>query len=122
MHDGTNPIFHRDIRWDNIVRRADDESKWFIIDWDDAAERPTSAATHLNPSNHAPSVFHDGHAGEVDVWGVGELIREASRFVVSFPSSLLRLGEAMKGGELDAEAALGKVKEFRGQFLPVEEV
>jgi hypothetical protein len=122
MHDGPNPILHRDIRWDNIVRRADDESKWFIIDWDDATGIPTSAATHLSPSNHAPSVFLDGHAGEVDVWAVGQLIREASRIVLSFPSTLSKLGEAMRAGGLDAKTALGEVKEFRGHFLPVEEV
>lgn len=78
MHDGTNPIFHRDIRWENIIRRADDKSKWFIIDWDEATGIPTSAVPYLNPFHHAPGVFHDGHAGEVDVWAVGQLIREAS--------------------------------------------
>lgn len=121
MHGSPNPIFHRDIRWDNIVRRADDESKWFIIDWDDATGTPTSAATHLSPTHHAPSVFHDGHAGEVDVWAVGQLIREASRFFLSFPPTLLKLGEAMQTGG-DAETALRKVEEFRRQLPPVEEV
>ena len=25
-------LYHRDIQWENIIRRTDDESKWFLID------------------------------------------------------------------------------------------
>ena len=37
------PLYHRDIRWENIVRRMEDESKWFLIDWEHAATPPTFA-------------------------------------------------------------------------------
>lgn len=122
MHGGAKPIFHRDIRWPNIVRRADNPSKWFLVDWDDATWPPTSSATHLSRTNHAPSVFQDGHAGEVDVWAIGQLIRDASRFLVAFPPTILAVGEDLKAGNLDMEQVLVMFNEFRCQLPPVEEV
>lgn len=32
FHDDNDTIYHRDIRWDNIVRQHNDPSKWFLID------------------------------------------------------------------------------------------
>jgi hypothetical protein len=70
---------------------------------------------HSAPSKpcHAPSVFQDGHAGEVDVWALGQLIREAFRFVVAFPPIITQVGEALRAGQLDIGTALGKIEEFR---------
>jgi hypothetical protein len=31
MHKGPMPIFHRDIRWPNVMRRADDPTRWFLM-------------------------------------------------------------------------------------------
>jgi len=113
MHDGKKPIFHRDIRWPNVIRRSDDSSKWFLIDWDDAATAPTRAATHLKADCHAPSIFSDKHGGEVDVWAVGRLFVEASQHTPDFPSDIVTLGEDMQAGTLDANQALNRVTAFR---------
>jgi len=78
MHSGPDPLYHRDIRWPNVVRRADEPSKWFLVDWEEAAWAPTLAVTELDPKSHCPTVFQDGHAGEVDVWAVGKLILDRS--------------------------------------------
>jgi len=85
MHGGVKPLFHRDIRGPNIVQHADDPSRWFLI--------LGSAAIHLNQNYHAPSVFRDGHAGEVDVWAVGMVIVKASRHLLGFPSNIVAVGE-----------------------------
>jgi hypothetical protein len=56
------PLFHRDIRWANVIQSAEDRSSWFIIDWEDAAAGPiTVAAEHLDPNTHSPRVFVDNH-------------------------------------------------------------
>jgi hypothetical protein len=81
MHTPPSPLFHRDIRWPNIIRNAQDAEKWFLIDWDDASQVPTHAATHLNHKSHSPNVFVDNHGKEVDLWGVGKLVVDSSRFV-----------------------------------------
>ena len=66
------PLFHRDIRWPNVIKSLHDPEKWFIIDWEDAASPPTKAPRHFSRSTHSPRVFEDGHGAEVDMWGVGE--------------------------------------------------
>ena len=58
-------LFHRDIRWPNVLRSTQNRS-WFLIDFDDASMAPTFAATHLSRDNHHPGVFQDGHGAEVD--------------------------------------------------------
>jgi len=42
------PFYHRDIRWNNVIRRIDDPTKWFLIDWEDAACSPTKAQVNCN--------------------------------------------------------------------------
>jgi hypothetical protein len=46
MHSGPNPVYHRDIREPNIIKRFDGPG-WFLIDWSDASTAPTRAVTHL---------------------------------------------------------------------------
>ena len=58
------PLYHRDIRWENIIRRADDESKWFLIDWEDATMPPTFAQPLFAKDTHSPDIFRDGHGPE----------------------------------------------------------
>ena len=60
-------LYHRDIRWANVIRHSDN-SDWFLIDWEDASVRPTQAALHMDRANHAPAVFSNGHGSEVDMW------------------------------------------------------
>jgi hypothetical protein len=98
MHAEPQLIFHRDIRWPNVVKCADDPRKWILIDWDDAATPPTPAATHFDKRCHPPAVFKDNHGPEVDLWAVGRLIHESARFFSGFPVDLLAVGEAMQSG------------------------
>ncbi|KAG8819460.1 hypothetical protein FRC17_010435, partial [Serendipita sp. 399] len=68
MHGDPCPIYHRDVRWPNIVKRAGITDKtWFLIDWDNAAIAPTTAATEqeLSRTSHPPAVFQNGHGAEV---------------------------------------------------------
>src|SRR5271170_253794 len=109
MHKGPNPIFHRDIRWPNVIKRADDPTKWFLIDWDDAAQLPTIAATHLDRDSHAPTVFNNNHGPEVDTWAVGKLITESSRTFMSLPPDLLTVGTAMMKGKLSVPRAMERI-------------
>jgi hypothetical protein len=109
MHKDPMPIYHRDIRWPNVVKSANDPTRWFLIDWDDAATPPTFAAKHLDSHCHAPAVFQDNHGPEVDVWAVGMLIIECSRSFLSFAPNLLAVGEAMQSGTLNASQAFERV-------------
>ncbi|TFK19280.1 hypothetical protein FA15DRAFT_726912, partial [Coprinopsis marcescibilis] len=68
------PLYHRDIRPENVVRRIDNPSSWFLIDWGDASGPETAARPDFATETHSPDVFHDGHGAEVDIWGVGLLI------------------------------------------------
>jgi len=113
MHSTPNPLFHHDIRWPNVIRASDNLLKWFLIDWDEAASPPTRAATHLERSCHAPEVLNDCHGGEVDVWGVGHLIKESSHWILGLSDNIVQLGEWMqtRGSERpDASAALKAIR------------
>jgi len=112
MHEGPRPIFHRDIRWPNIVKRADDPTKWFLIDWDEAASPPTIAATHLDQCCHAPAVFLDDHGPEVDVWAVGMLLMESYRSL-TIPSEFRVVGAILQSEKLTASEALERVKALK---------
>jgi hypothetical protein len=106
-------IFHRDIRWDNVLRRADNPSLWFLIDWDDASGSDTVAANHLSEENHSPRVFVDNHGGEVDVWRVGRLIVDSAKFGYGIPSALVDLGRwMMQDVAPTTEQALLAVRKF----------
>ncbi|KXS10369.1 hypothetical protein M427DRAFT_482572 [Gonapodya prolifera JEL478] len=100
MHEGHPPIYHRDIRWPNVIcrrKRLSSSSSWYLIDWDEAAWQPTVAAQHLNRLCHAPEVFLDGHGAEVDIWGVGQLIFECGQRGVRLSDDIQHLGLRMKG-------------------------
>jgi hypothetical protein len=79
MHSEPKPVFHRDIRWPNVIKRADDSKTWFLIDFEHAAFPPTSAMTRkeLDVNTHSPAVYKDGHGAEVDVWAVGALVKNS---------------------------------------------
>ncbi|KAF8325636.1 uncharacterized protein EI90DRAFT_3072322 [Cantharellus anzutake] len=103
------PVFHRDIRWPNVMQNLTNSKQWFLIDWEDAAIPPTKAALNLDSETHAPQVFKDGHGAEVDLWGVGNLITEAP--VCELPQSLHSFGwNLVKGSILSAEQGLRELK------------
>jgi hypothetical protein len=112
MHTKPNLIYHRDIRWPNIIKSATNPSRWFLIDWDDASTTPTLAADHLNPRSHHEAVFRDGHGAEVDVWAVGKLISSQERqFCPDSRETILALAEDLIHGRVDsADIALKKIQ------------
>jgi hypothetical protein len=91
-------LFHRDIRWPNVILSPLDPTKWFLVDWDDASTSPTRAATHLDSSFHSPAVFVDNHGAEVDIWGVGKLIVDACAFVPGISETMVDIGTEMVQG------------------------
>jgi hypothetical protein len=110
------PLFHRDIRWANVIRRADDRSSWFLIDWEDAAGPNNVAAKHLHPDVHSPRLFFDNHGGEVDVWGVGLLIKESCSFAFNISAELLKLGVWMQDAEPTSQDALAAITKYKMDF------
>lgn len=110
------PLFHRDIRWANVIRRADDRSSWFLIDWEDAAGPNNTAAMHLCPDVHSPKLFSDNHGGEVDVWGVGLLIRESRSFAFDISPELLELGTWMQNTEPTSQDALAVIMKYKNDY------
>lgn len=65
------------------MHRLEDPQKWFIIDWDGADSPPTTAQSHFDHGTHSPCVFTDGHGGEADIWGVGNLILSCEALDIS---------------------------------------
>lgn len=102
------PIFHRDIRWPNVIKSLH-ERKWFLIDWEDAATPPTARVpSHWDRDTHSPRAFVDEHGGEVDIWAVGNLILTARIFGLS--SAVVGLGEWMMSDPVpSANEALERV-------------
>ena|ERR1700736_6538832 len=113
MHEAPKPLFHRDIRWPNIrvILSPDHHSKWFLIDWDDAAISPTPAAKHLDPKSHLAAGFQDNHEAEVDIWAAGKLILNACEFVSAIPDTLATIGTQM------VEGLIGTAKEARSRII-----
>ena len=105
-------MFHRDIRWPNVIKSLENPQNWFLIDWEDAAAPPTVASSHFNRKTHSPKAFTDGHGAEVDIWGVGELIIRCGILCISL--ELLGLGKWMQGDKAPtAGEALAKMKEYQ---------
>jgi hypothetical protein len=98
-------LFHRDIRWPNVLWSTQNKN-WFLIDFDDASMGPMRAATHLSHRIHHPGVFQDGHGAEVDIWAVGRLILDAAEWVVDASEALRSVGRNMVEGPMTAEQAL----------------
>jgi hypothetical protein len=124
MHGGKSPLYHRDIRWENIIRLPQDNpSKWVLIDWDDAGSPPTQAALHLEKSNHAPEVFKNNHGAEVDIWSVGRLIIEAKTFILAISANVSELGRWMQSNHknITAQDALRAVETTYSGSVSVKE-
>jgi len=62
---------------------------------------PTHAVTHLSPDSHSPAVFEDNHGAEVDIWGVGKLILDASAFVTGMSETIMHIGKQMVEGLIE---------------------
>ncbi|TEB29721.1 hypothetical protein FA13DRAFT_1793022 [Coprinellus micaceus] len=105
-------LYHRNIRPENVIRKIDNPSKWFLVGWEDAASGPrTLAQPHFASETHCPDVFHDDHGPEVDIWGVGLLTEECCRFA---GRPLSKFGQSLQkqAKELTATAALQQLHDI----------
>ncbi|KAH8830949.1 hypothetical protein DL96DRAFT_1594926 [Flagelloscypha sp. PMI_526] len=102
-------ILHRDICWFHVMQSTTNSTKWFLIDFEEAAFAPAVAVTNLNPETHSPQVLLDGHGPEVDIWAVGRLIITMSCLGIS--KDFISLGNRMIAGSIvTAEQALAEVQ------------
>jgi hypothetical protein len=122
MHNGPTPIFHRDIRWPNVVQCADDSSKWFLVDWEDAASPPTTPAPHLDRQCHSPAVYQENHGPEIDIWSVGMLINEIPRSILGLSPGLRVLADALQSNSKTATQALENLQTLRSAPIATGEV
>ncbi|KAF9528749.1 hypothetical protein CPB83DRAFT_906517 [Crepidotus variabilis] len=97
------PLYHQDIRWSNIMRKFEDPSEWLLIDWEDAATPPTFGRPNFTPKTHSPEILHDGHGAEIDIWGVGHLIKTCTASNV--PPRLLDFGDRLRADSFKLCAA-----------------
>jgi Protein kinase domain. len=93
-------LFHRDIRWSNVLRSS--ESNWFLIDFGDSSTIPTKAVPNFNPKDRHPNLFRDNHGAEVDNFAVGKLIMPFGFVSEDFK----HLARSMIEGRLTAKEAL----------------
>ena len=109
-HSSPDPIVHRDIRWENVIRDLDPRRGWFLIDWEHASCFPTTPQPQLIPQTHCPTVREANHGFEVDIWAVGRLLYDA---FIRAGDTLAELGQSIMDesltGSLDANAALEKI-------------
>jgi hypothetical protein len=80
MHANPKLLFHGDICWLNVIQDASLDTKWFLIDWDDASTTLTQPAVHLDQNSHPLMVFKNNHGTEVNIWGAQKLILDAVVF------------------------------------------
>jgi hypothetical protein len=105
-------LFHRDIRWPNVIKALRNDDEWFVIDWEDAACPPTKAMPHFNRKTHSPNIFLDEHGADVDIWGVGKLINSCK--ILHLSPEILDLGKYMQSADPPtADQALERVMELR---------
>ena len=72
---------------------------------------PTHAAKHLKKREHSPRVFADGHGAEVDIWAVGNLFLDASKFASSLSAATISIGKRMREDEMmSAKQALTEIQ------------
>ena len=95
MHDcrPPGPVYHRDIRAPNIIRRSNGQG-WFLIDWSDASTAPTRAVTHMKECEHSPRVREDNHGADVDIWGIGRYMEELASCItchIANPDAVKRM-------------------------------
>jgi len=111
MHAGPSPVYHRDIRSPNIIKRYESH-RLFLVDWSDASTTPTRAAPHRSKEGHSPRVREDNHGAEVDIWGVAYYLKSlTSTSLPEGADKLTIIAERwMEDGTITAEAALDEIK------------
>ena len=112
-HQGPKSLYHRDIRWNNVLRKIEDPARWFLIDWEDSSVAPTKAAPLLKNETHSPDVFKDNHGAEVDIWGIGFLILSCRSLIIS--DDLKKFGRELRNSShnLSAEDVLERLQQIK---------
>ncbi|GMF45323.1 unnamed protein product [Phytophthora fragariaefolia] len=115
---------HRDIRWSNVMKRNNESTSWFLIDFMDALLSPadSSSGAHLRRENHAPDIFdpNRNHTTAVDVWSVGYLIETSDvqgvdlGKITAFKDELMHSDPSRRP---TAEAALQRIMELEKEYL-----
>lgn len=79
---------------------------------------------HLTAEEHAPEVFTSNHHGEVDIWSVGKLIKNASTWITNLSEKVTEFGDLLLSQDSkkrpSAEEALKKFKKIKRKFLKSE--
>ncbi|OWM75659.1 hypothetical protein CDL15_Pgr021824 [Punica granatum] len=71
-------FMHRDLSWDKVVRRVDNEGEWVVCGFDEAVASPQiypRGGELVARGAHAPEMGRGLHNVKVDVWGVGYLVK-----------------------------------------------
>lgn len=105
-----NGCVHNDIRWPNVMfSRA--ASRYVLIDFDMSAmleeDNLVPPIYNLSREDHAPSI-RERHGPEVDVWGVGNMMRKQNRI-----AWLVQLGFRV----VDPGVRVPTVQELKREFL-----
>ncbi|GBB99211.1 hypothetical protein RclHR1_03450006 [Rhizophagus clarus] len=58
--------------------------------WEDADGYPNNPANHLTSHEHAPEVFQQNQGEEIDIWSVGKLIIDASRWIIGLSQNIIQ--------------------------------
>jgi hypothetical protein len=76
---------------------------------------------HLTTEEHAPEVFTRNHRGEVDIWSVGKLIKNASIWITNLSEKITEFGDLLLSQDSkerpSAKKALKKFKKIKKKIL-----
>ena len=68
---------------------------------------------HLDHVSHSPAVSEPNHGPEVDIWAVGQLIKEIPRSMKGFRRELVELATVMQCGDITAAQALKILRDLQ---------
>jgi hypothetical protein len=112
MHSSPDPVYHRDIRQPNIIKKFNNP-EWFLIDWCDASKTPTLGVKHLKESENSPRVRDEDHGAEVDIWGIAKYMEKLSSRVtcqIAEPAAVQKMARRwMDDHETSAANALDEI-------------
>ncbi|KAF9484990.1 hypothetical protein BDN70DRAFT_928003 [Pholiota conissans] len=91
------PLYHCNVRWENVLCEDPDSHKWILMNWENAASESMPAKTSTSGSlpspSHSPLVF-DGHEAEMDIWSVWYLIQTCG--IQDISEEVIAIGEQVR--------------------------
>jgi len=70
---------------------------------------PTKAQSSFSREIHSPDVFQDGHGAEVDIWGIGYLIKTCEALDISLDLRALGVRICNESRQLTAQQVMALV-------------